>query len=216
MSLAGDERRYIRAVERAWSKILGRPAVVSPREFDAIDAWRRRGIPLGVVLEVLADFGKRHVGRTPKALTSLARAVEEAWSVVASGRAAPTVTDAQPTRSDARRAWQEALGRCLEGGRLHALLTRLLDEESEGAAAPALDAALDLKLPESVSEEVLASATEQTLRTLEVFRRRMSEEEFHKTLARALVDRLRADVGLPRLALTRRGPSRQPSPPRLE
>jgi hypothetical protein len=203
VSHAGDQRRYVRAVEAAWSKILGRPAVVSPREFEAIDAWRRRGIPLAVVLEVLAAAGKRRSGSASKALTSLSHAVLEAWSAVAAGRAAPHVTDALPTRGDARRAWEESLLRCPVGAPLHALLARVLAEEAAGGAATVLDAALDEFLPGAVPPAALACATEETARALADFRRRMSEEEFQRTFARALADRLRASLALPRLVLTR-------------
>ena len=203
MSQGGDERRYVRAVEAAWSKLLGRQAVVSPREFETIDAWRRRGIPLTVVLEVIANAGKRRSGRGPQAITALAKGVSEAWGVVAAGRAAPTVKDARPPRSDARRAFEEALARCPEPGRLRALLTSLLAEETAGAAAEALDAALDASLAGAVPEETLVRATEETTRALEEFRGRMSEEEFRKTFSRALADRLRRALALPRLALTR-------------
>jgi hypothetical protein len=213
---SGDERRYVRALERAWSKVLGRPAVVSPREFEAIDAWRRRGIPLTVVLEVLAAFGKRHSGKAPRGLTALSRAVDEAWSVVAAGRASPGVPDAQPPRSEALRAWEEALGRCGEGAPLHRLLSRLLAEAVQGEAGLTLDAALDASLPGAVPEELLARATEQTESALEEFRRRMTGEEFRKTFDRALADRLRGTLELPRLALTRPGPPRQMPLPPLE
>ena len=203
MNHAGDERRYVRAVEAVWSKILGRPAIVSPREFEAIDAWRRRGIPLAVVLEVVTAAGKRRSGSAPKSLTALAHAVLEAWSVVAAGRAAPNVTDALPARGDARRAWEEALARCPESAPLRAVLLRLLAEEAAGGAATALDAALDEFLPGAVQKETLARATDETAQALSDFRRRMSEEEFQKMFARALADRLRGAFALPRLALTR-------------
>ena len=216
MTPGGEARRYARAVESAWSKLLRRPAVVSPREFEAIDAWRRRGIPLAVVLEVLAVFAKRHSGRAPGSLNALTRAVEETWSVVAAGRASPSVTDAGPSRSDALRAWREALRRCGEGAALHALLARLLAEEGRGADVTTLDAALDASLPGAVPEETLAQATEQTVRALAAFRRRMSEDEFGRTYARALADRLRGALGLPRLALTRPDAPRQATPSRLE
>ena len=203
MSHAGDDRRYVRAVEAAWSKVLGRPAVVSPREFEAIDAWRRRGIPLSVVLEVIAAAGKRRSGRAPRALTGLAAAVLEAWSVVASGRAAPSVADARPARGDGRRAWEEARARCPKSAPLHAILTRLLVEEAAGTAATDLDAALDAFLLSAVEPEALARATDETTQALADFRRRMSEEEFRRMFARALADRLRGALALPRLALTR-------------
>jgi len=203
VSHAGDERRYIRAVEAAWSRIQGRPAVVSPREFEVIDAWRRRGIPLAVVLEVLEAAGKRRSGRAPRALTALAPAVLDAWGVVAAGRAAPRVTEALPARSDAQRAWEKALAGCAESAPLRALLARLLAEEARGGAAAALDSALDEALPGAVPRETLARATAETVHALEEFRRRMSEEEFRKLFARALADRLRSALALPRFALTR-------------
>jgi hypothetical protein len=213
---AGDDRRYVRAIERAWLDLLGRPAVVSPREFATIDGWRRRGIPLSVVLEVFGAFGKRHSGRSPKSLTSLARAVDEAWSVVAAGRAAPRVPDARALRSEALRAWETALGRSLEGDPLHDLLTRTLAEAARDASGSDLDAMLDSSLPHAVPDAMLASASERTERDLAGFRGRMSEREFRNTFARALADRLRETLALPRLALARADPSRRMAPPRLE
>ena len=176
MTQTGDERRYVRAVEAAWSKVLGRPAVVSPREFETIDAWRRRGIPLAVVLEVLAAAGKRRSGRAPKALTSLAHAVQEAWSVVAAGRTAPNLADPLPERPEARRAWEEALERCAGDAPLRGLLARLLAEEGAGGASAALDAALDESLPGAVPHDTLRRAADETRRALDPFRGRMSEE----------------------------------------
>jgi len=203
LSPASDERRYVRAVEAAWSKVLGRPAVVSPREFEAIDAWRRRGVPLTVVLEVIAEAGKRRSTGAGKALTGLARAVEEAWSVVAAGRTSPEAAGSLPARSDARHAWQECLARCPEGSPLRALLVGLLAQDAAGASGPALDAALDDALPGAVPDDTLSGARNDTEGALRAFRGRMSEDEFKSTFARALVDRLRATLGLPRLALTR-------------
>ena len=203
MSQGGDERRYVRAVEAAWSKVLGRQAVVSPREFETIDAWRRRGIPLTVVLEVIAHAGKRRSGRGPQAITALAKGVSEAWEVVAAGRTAQDPTYARPMPSGARRAWEEALDRCPEPGTLRTLLTGLLAREAEGAAPETVDAALDASLEGAVPESVLTEATAETARALGEFRERMSEEEFRKTFERALVDRLRGTLALPRLALKR-------------
>lgn len=203
MSHGGDERRYVRAVEAAWSKLLGRQAVVSPREFETIDAWRRRGIPLTVVLEVIADAGKRRSGRGPQALTALSHAVSDAWGVVAAGRVAPAVADARPSRSDARRILEDTLARCPEPGRLHTLIVSLLADEAAGGAPEALDAALDAALPGAVPEKTLAEANDETARALADFRSRMSDDEFRKTFSRALTDRLRRALLLPRFSLTR-------------
>jgi hypothetical protein len=203
VSPAGDDRRYVRAVERAWSALLGRPAVISPREFEAIDGWRRRGIPLPVVLEVIGVFDKRRSGKAPKALTALSRAVDEAFAVVGAGRAGPSLADARPLRSEALRAWQEALDRCPAGSPLQALLTRLLSEAASAEPGNDIDATLDASLAGTVPDEMLATATERTERALREFRGRMSDEEFQKTFARALADRLRGTLGLPRVSLTR-------------
>jgi hypothetical protein len=203
VSSSGDERHYVRAVEAAWSKRLGRPGVVSPREFEVIDTWRRRGIPLAVVLEAIRDFGTRRSGRAPRSLSALAHAVHEAWAAVASGRSAPPVADARPERSDARRAWQEALARCAENTPLHTLLSSVLSEEANGVAPDALDAALDASLPAAAPVELVGRVTDETARALGGFGERMTSGEFQKTFSRALADRLRAELGLPRLALTR-------------
>jgi hypothetical protein len=198
-----DGRRYARAVETAWSRALGRAAVVSPREFEAIDAWRKRGIPLSVVLEVISAAGQQRSGRGLAALTALNHAVSEAWKVVAAGRAAPPRTDTLQPRSDALAAWQEALRRSADAGRLHALLSRLLAKAAGGGDVQSLDAELDAELPGAVSESALRAATEEASRALRQFRGRMLDEEFQRMLARALVDRLRTAFALPRMTLTR-------------
>jgi hypothetical protein len=203
VSRGGDERRYLRTVEAAWSKLVGRPVVVSPREFETIDAWRRRGIPVAVVLEVMAVASRRRSGSAPQALTALSRAVEEAWSAVAAGRAAPAVTAALPERAEARRAWEDALARSTASDPLYAVLSRLLEEERSGALATTLDAALDQALSSAVPDSMRVDAEETVARSLESFRRRMSPDDFRRTFDRALTDRLRTVLGLPRMTLTR-------------
>lgn len=203
MTAENAGRSYVRAVEGAWSKLAGRPVVVSPREFETIDGWRRRGIPLAVVLEALNAAGRRRSGRLPRSLTALQHTVEDAFAVVASGRVETTVGDPVPARSDARGAWEAALTACLPDAPLRALLTRLLAEEAAGAPAATLDASLDRLLPAAVTEAQLAEAREQTRSGLAAFRGRMSDHEFQSTFDRALVERLRLRLALPRLSLTR-------------
>lgn len=203
MSRAGDEKSYVRAVEAAWSKINGRPVVVSPRDFEAVDAWRRRGIPLSLVLEVLSSDAKRRSRGSSKALTSLSHAVNEAWLAVAAGRSASPSVEVAPSRAEARREWEDALARSPVGTPLRTLLERLLADEARGAAVAALDATLDEELPAAAPVEIRDRAEEETARALAAFRGRMSDEEFQATFARALADRLRAALALPRLALSR-------------
>jgi hypothetical protein len=203
VSPAPDDRRYIRAVEAAWSSLLGRPSVVSPREFETIDRWRRRGIPLSVVLEVIAAAGRRRSGKAPRALTALADAVEESWAVVAAGRTATAAAEPSPTRTDATRVFAAALARAPEGAPLHALLAELVADARAGAEPSVLDARLDRSLPGAVPGDVLERAAAETRRELAGFRDRMSEAEFGTMLVRAVCDRLRQSLDLPRLALFR-------------
>ncbi len=197
------DRHYVRAIEAAWSKIVGRPIVVSPREYAAIDAWRRRGVPLAIVLEVLNAESRRRTGRLPRSLSSLRHPVEEAWSAVAGGRAAAGTPALFPPGPTAREAWGSALHSIPEATPLRALLERLLKAEGEGASPEALDAELDAALPEAVPRAERERETEEASRDLSGFRRRMSADEFRATLARALADRLRSSLALPRLSITR-------------
>ena len=201
MTQPGDDRRYIRAIEAAWSRFQGRPAVVSPREFETLDSWRRRGIPLAVILEAIEAIRKRRAGKAPRSLTALAGAVEDAWSVVAAGRsAAPDVAIGQKPRA-ALQAWEDAVLRSSAASPLRTLLTGLLEEARAGRDAPAVDAALDGALGAVVPGDLLERARRECARQLEPFRSRMSDGEFRKMIDRALVDRLRSELVLPRLAL---------------
>jgi hypothetical protein len=86
---------------------------------------------------------------------------------------------------------------------LRTLLERLLADEDRGVAAAILDAVLDEALLVAVPVEIGDRAQEETASALSAFRGRMSDEEFRATFARALADRLRATLVLPRLALSR-------------
>lgn len=203
MTVGGSGRSYVRAVEAAWTKLAGRPVVVSPREYEAIEDWRRRGIPLSIVLEALTSAAKRRSGRVPRSLGALGPAVEEAFAVVAAGRSARDVGAPRPAHTEARRAWEAALAAASLGTPLHSLLARLLADDARGEDPRRLDADLDAALPAAVPGDVLDQATEDTRRRLAAFRDRMSEDEFRGTLARALTERLRLELVLPRMSLTR-------------
>ena len=71
------ESAYTRAVESAWSRLRGRPVVLSPRDFELVASWRRSGVPLSVVLEIL-DHEARRRGGNPRSLGSVGPAVREA------------------------------------------------------------------------------------------------------------------------------------------
>jgi hypothetical protein len=95
------------------------------------------------------------------------------------------------------------MARAREGAPLHALLAQLLAEARGGAEPSVLDARLDRSLPGAVPVEVLDRANAETRRELAGFRDRMSEAEFGSMLVRAVCDRLRQSLDLPRLTLFR-------------
>jgi hypothetical protein len=202
MSRDGPGRRYLRAVEAAWSKRVGRPIVVSPREFETVEGWRRRGVSLAVVLEVVDAAGRRR-GRLPRSITGLAREVEEAFAAVAAGRSRMPAAEGMTARADVRHAWEAAIERCGPATPLGALLARLLSEEESGAPARDLDDVLDRELPRVVPCEALAAARREAEAALAGYRDRMSPMELRGTLDRAVVQSLRAALTLPRLTLSR-------------
>lgn len=195
------ERAYARAIEAAWARMKGRPVVLSPREFEIVSSWRRDGIPLRVVLEVLGEEARLAGGRRePRSLGFLAAAVREAGQVVASGRAASTVpTASQPPALD---LWRRALETTPPGAPLHTVIARLLAAASEGVAPEELDRRLDEELTLCAPPEKLAAVSEASRAALGPFRDRMSREEHERALQRAIVDRLREALELPRAALS--------------
>ena len=69
-----------------------------------------------------------------------------------------------------------------------------------GALSRALDGALDAGLAVAAPADVLDRCEAETRSALAPFRGRMTDEEFGMTFERARADRLRAALGLPRLA----------------
>jgi hypothetical protein len=189
------ERGYLRAVEGAWSKLRGRAVVLSPREFETVSRWYRRGVPLAIVLEALAHQAGR------RSLTFAAPAVEAAWDAVAGGRAAkPPVPRDLPSGSEPWASWERARGLALHEP-LRALLGALLERARSGDPAAEIDASLDRDLPAAAPPELAGAVEAAALSALSRFRDRMPPAEFERTLRRARADGLRERLGLPRLTL---------------
>ena len=198
---APSESAYARAVESAWSRLRGRPVVLSPREFELVAGWRRDGVPLRIVLEVLDHEGRRR-GGTAKSLRAVASAVREAASVVASGRTTTVPPrGATAPRTGAIERWRAAL-ESAEHAPLRELLSGLLHDAAQGAPAATLDETLDRDLPLRAPETHVHAASEEARRGLEPFRTRMDTAEHERALRRAVVDRLRDALGLPRASVS--------------
>ena len=82
---------YARAVERMWSSLLERPAVLSPRDWALVRDWHVRGVPLQVIREAideLAEACQKGRRRRPRGLAYVAAAVEEGCAAIREGRVA--------------------------------------------------------------------------------------------------------------------------------
>ncbi len=173
--------------------------MLSPRDWRLATEWHDRGVPLGLVLEILES----RAGRPPRGLAGIAAAVEDAWSAVEAGRASPARGDGVPRRASATplgasEAWEDARARAPAGSALRDLLERLVQESHSGLSDDELDARLDDALAASVPAEFRDGAEREARERLAPHRRRMPPEAYASTLHRAVVDRLRQRLGLPR------------------
>ncbi len=199
--------RYVRAVERALAALDSRPFVLSARDFARVSDWYARGIPLGLVREVLDEKSRRAPGGLPagRALSKIAPAIEEAWQAVLEGRLGATAVpqaEPLPTIDRAIDAWRRARD-AATGTPLEALIRALLARGASGDRPEDLDAELDLALPAAAPPAIVEQVEAETTRDLEPFRKRMEASVFDATRRRSVADRLRRALDLPRLALTR-------------
>jgi hypothetical protein len=208
MSPGGGSSRpdaYAREIERAWSRILDRPVVLSPKDWALISDWHARAIPLPLVLESMQHATERPRGRSaPRNLGYVAPAVEEAWQVVLDGRRASTAPVPDPPAVDPADAWRariDAEGRSTALGRL---LSELLEAYEAGATPQTIDLRLNERLETSVCDELRVATCRQIDAELLPFIERMDRATLDRTRRAAVVDRLRRALDLPFLDPTRR------------
>ncbi len=207
MRKGSGSSRYVRAVERALAAMDSRPFVLSARDFARLSDWHARGVPLGLVLEVLEEKSRKAPGglAASRALARIAPAVEEAWQAVREGSAATGAIGTAaplPPIEHALAAWRRVRD-AAPGTPLAALLERILARGASGEGPAALDDALDFDLAAAAPAEIVARAEADTARELAPFRKRMAPSVFDATRRRSVADRLRRALDLPRLTLTR-------------
>jgi hypothetical protein len=82
----GATGRYFRAIEEAFIRLRGAPLLLSPEDWRQADDWRRRGVPLELVLATLEQVFVRRAERGAagkiQSLRYCAPAVEAAWEEV--------------------------------------------------------------------------------------------------------------------------------------
>jgi hypothetical protein len=196
---------YARALEQALSRARERPVVLSPRDWGLVADWHAREIPLAVVLEELGEASRRSRsrGRTPgpRSLAYIAAAVEESWSLILAERTRLTGTGLASSRglSSARDAWERAARQAGQESDLGRLLSDLLGRLDGGASPAEVDAMLDDRLIECVPQARVARLEHEVGAELGAFRDRMPARGYERTRRRALLERLRRGLGLPRI-----------------
>lgn len=193
---------YARRIAAALEEAGAGSAVLSPKDWALIDDWHTRGVPLALVLETLRERQGRPGTLARRGLRTIAAAVEDSWETVHEGRApgrtaresgAPTATARIASwRRARRRAANEPLGR---------VLGRLLDRAARGGDPAELDRLLDAELEAVCEVDLLAEARAAAGRALARYRGRMSEAALEASRRRFVLDRIRAELELPRLAL---------------
>ena len=96
--------------------------------------------------------------------------------------------------------WSSCLATADEGSALRALLSELLRRQSQGAPAAELDLELDRRLADAAPAALVEAVEAELAAELAPYRRRLSDERFQATEARARGQRLRRKLDLPRLA----------------
>lgn len=198
---------FARAVESRLESILKRPVVLSPRDWTTLAGWHARGIPLPLVLETLEEVATRKGGTQARSLRYFVRAVEESWQAVLDGRAIRHPAGAGGKSSGGESAdvpWNAAV----RAGELPPAIERLLEELSEALAGGAdrakVDESLDRALADgSIAPDLHRAARQEALEALRDYRGRMPAAAWERTLARAVVERMRRTLGLPRLRPSR-------------
>jgi len=196
-----EATRYARAIEELWDELRGAPSLFSQRDWALICDWYARGIPLELLRETFQAAGKRR-GRSgsPRGLSYLSRAVEEAWSVVCEGRLGGEGPGPGQERGPTLDAWRHRADDPDCGEPLAALLRALLGRHALGSPLADLEEQLERELAEATPAALRAEIGAELRAELAPFRGRLSERVYNETFHRARIRRLRERLELPRLA----------------
>lgn len=187
-------KRFGREVERLWSAKFPSARILSRREWDAIERWHAKGVPLGVVAEVIEQIADRRRGQEPRrGLAYLERPVDELWELVSAGRSREEAT-ASPS-PDTVDAWRQAIAR--SEGELSGWLESLLGRHEAGEPAQAIEAELAAELAGRCPPTLVEKVTAEVEATLAPHRERMAPELWRRTVEANRLRRLRRGLGLP-------------------
>ena len=195
-------RAYAREIERVLERLAGRPVVFSHRDWDLARRWHDDGVPLGMVLELLEDKGRR----ATRGLGSIAKAVEAAWTVVRAGQIRADATPVEPTVTDDDDGDPYGVAADhVADPTLERLLRAASIRRRAGEYRGAIDADDDHDLAAASPAEWVAAAERAVEARLAAYRGRRPPVEFGRARDRARVDALRARARLPPTVANRVG-----------
>ena len=206
MSDRGDEAlRYFRAIEETFIRLRGSPLLLSPEDWQQADDWRRRGVPLELVLATLEQVFERRAERGAAgkihSLRYCAPAVETAWQEVEALTAGGRRRDAPPVDVGARLT---ALAAALPPGHSEVAERVRSLTGSSGEVERAL-AVLDVERMAAVlaglGAEERQALEKRTAAALEALAGRIDADELAEARDRLLRQALRRARGLPVLSL---------------
>lgn len=212
---AATARTYARALERELARHSEGPFVFSERDWDLATRWHDRGVPLGLVLEIL-----RSRKRPAHRLGKIASDVDEQWNAVTAGRLrsranpsgarpdekAPETGAGVRAPTEPSTASEASVADVLRAVRLHAECTAALGARLDAIATLAetatdtgeLDTAVDRALLDLARPERIASERRRVREALDSRADRWTPAEFRREIDRALARGLRRTLGLPR------------------
>jgi len=212
-------------VERHFVNLRGSPLFVTPREWQLIDAWHQKQIPLRVVKQGLdRSFERPKAAKRFRRLSYCRQSVESSFrrfcEAVAGTRSATDIDEelkrihahlqgleerllaAERKLSDAHPALASALER---SGRA---LAKLASSSLQGKDYSSIERELSLIEEQLVSQAESALGEEERRRcvgaaerSLEAYRGRMPEDVYRAALRSAYLKRVRGRYGIPALSL---------------
>jgi protein-tyrosine-phosphatase len=213
------EVTYAGAIEERLARVSGRAMSLTPADWQLLDGWWRRDVPLWLILEEIDAIGRRRrpsgTAARIRRLAACRDAVETRFEALGRSRftEAHSVTETQ--HCDAAGALRQAALRARGQGRLHAadlidaIAARLV--EIAPAAASADPATYSLKLLElertllaglvtASDPGLVARCREEALEELQPRRGRMTDAAWETTLQALLLEKLRREHALPAIA----------------